>query len=121
MSNRRLRGFLYILDEVKNLVVQLADRSKRSKENEGQKRKGRDSGRFLWLSEDRETELTMVLDPERSMYESAEVEKATGPAVEKVELFIAVSRTKEQGNKRILGGEDKDYRKLCQREKTYKE
>ena len=61
----------------------------------------------------------MVVDPDCSVDGGADEHAATRPTMDIVELLVAMSRSKDQREDRVLRSEEEDEGELSQREETW--
>ena len=73
---------------------------------------------LLLFAYDRNVILQMLGDPKASVGNSCEEQAASSPSVNEVQLLVSVTRT-EEGDDRILRGEQEDDRELCDCQEAY--
>ena len=86
----------YSLNHKERLIKPSSDRSERKEDDAAEYAKGRNTRRFLLLTENRKVVLEVIADPEAAVDGCGEEHDAACHAMEKIEFFITVAGPEEQ-------------------------
>ena len=109
---------VHSLEDKERLVEEPSHRTERRKNQPTQHAERADTRSLLLLAENRKSIDKMIVDPQGAMHGSADEHPAACPAVDVVELLVAVSGAEKERKDGILGAEEEDDGELREGEEA---